>query len=75
MISYLFIAGTDFDLITTMLFVVLFSGIFAIVDFIYIYPAELKKQALKNPVMVKFLENQEEIIKRLDRMEKKYKER
>ena len=51
MISWLFIIGTELNLMLTVLLVAVLSAALAIVDFKWIYPAEMDTISRKNPVV------------------------
>ena len=61
MIGVLFIQQTTFDLVTTILLVAISLGTLTIVDFRWILPAELKRTAEKNPVIMSIQRDVSEI--------------
>lgn len=73
MIGYLFIVGTDFNLVNTLLVVAVASAILAVVDFKWIYPAEMERATEKNPVFMEMRENQRKLLVEMDDLRKDLK--
>ncbi len=62
MIGYLFIISTEFNLVTTLLAVGIASAVLAVIDFKWIYPAELRRASEKNPMFMELYKNQKELL-------------
>jgi ABC-type siderophore export system fused ATPase/permease subunit len=71
MIGYLFIIGTDFNLVSTLFVVAVASTILAVVDFKWIYPAEMERATEKNPVFMELRSNQREMLSEMKELRKK----
>lgn len=61
MIGYMFIQQTEFNLLTTIFLVGVVSVVLAVVDFKYIYPAELERIMQKNPIIMEIYNDVKEI--------------
>ncbi len=70
MIGYLFIVGTEFNLITTLLAVGIAGAILAIIDFKWIYPEEMRRISEKNPIIMEMYINQKRILRELEDIKK-----
>ncbi len=75
MIGYLFIIGTDFNLISTLFIVAVASAILAVVDFRWIYPAEMERATEKNPVFMELRANQREVLSEVKELRKELRKR
>ena len=75
MIGWLFIISTEFNLVSTLFVVAVASSILAVIDFKWIYPEEMRRISQKNPVMREIYENQKEILRKLESMERSLKSR
>lgn len=61
MVGYLFITQTEFNLMTTILLVMMASSIIVVVDYRFIFPRYQQELSLKNPVTHKMLGHLERI--------------
>lgn len=71
MIGWIFIAQTEFNLITTILLVILALGVLSLIDFKWIFPAELNRISQKNPVLMKIMNDVHDIKATLNNLEEK----
>jgi hypothetical protein len=67
MVAYIFIISTEWNLYTTLILISIISMVLAVVDFKWIYPAELNEISRRNPFMLEVLKRLEGIEKRLDK--------
>lgn len=67
MVGYIFIVQIEFDLITTILLVVLALGAVSLIDFKWIFPAEQNVIAKKNPFLMEMRKDIKAIRQRIDR--------
>lgn len=68
MIGYLFIAGTEFNLYSTILVMAVVSAMIAVLDFKYIMPREYRVLAYKNPITYEYFRRFEALEKKLAKL-------
>lgn len=61
MIGYIFIQQTEFNLVTTVLLILISLSVISVIDFKWILPAELNRISEKNPVLMEIRKEVREI--------------